>query len=205
MTRYMYDSTTLGDIPSDAQMVAVYGSGDFRMSSDLVSARFPHAVKVYIDVNGTAPACTVRDWEPGDEEGSLESWVILSKRYNARPTIYCDRADIARVRQETGSQVLGKDYWLWVATLDGSWSLSYPDAPAGSVVAVQYQGMAQTGIHADRSIVFDPYWPVFKPAAVPVPVAVKPVPPVKAAAVTVVRVTATLSDGTSQTWYNEVV
>jgi hypothetical protein len=34
---------------------------------------------VYIDVNGTAPACTVRDWEIGDEAGSLESWVILSK------------------------------------------------------------------------------------------------------------------------------
>jgi len=203
--RYMYDSTTLDDIPVNSEMVAVYGSGNYKVSSDLVSARFPHAVKVYIDVNGTAPACAVRDWEPGDEEGTLESWVILSKRYNARPTIYCDRADIARVRQETGSQVLGKDYWLWIATLDGSCSMSYPDAPEGTVVAVQFQGMSQTGIHADCSIVFDPYWPAFKPAAPVIPT--KPVTslPVKPAGSRVVRVTAVLSDGTSQTWYNEAV
>ena len=34
--------------------------------------------------------------------------------------VYCNRATIPQVRVDTGTQVLGVDYFLWVATLDGT-------------------------------------------------------------------------------------
>jgi len=175
VTRYMWDSIVLADIPQDAEMVAVYGNGVYAVPSARVDQRFTHvpeSARVYIDVNGTLPKCCVRDWEPGDKGGNLEQWVAACKVYNSRPTIYCDRSTIAQVRVETGTQVLGKDYWLWIATLDGTYAAAYPDAPTG-VVAVQAWGVSQTGIHADKSVVFDDYWPLFGPVTPSPPVQVK--------------------------------
>lgn len=158
MVRYMYDSTVLNDIPSDAQMAAAYGVGTFAVNRTLFKERFPGNSGLLIDPVGIAPsACQIRDWETGDKSGNLEDWVIQCKADNAKPTVYCNRSTIAEVRNLTGSQVLGKDYWLWIATLDGTFATSYPDAPTG-VVAVQAWGQLQLGIHADKSVVFDDSW-----------------------------------------------
>lgn len=189
VTRYMYDSVTPGDIPGDASLVAVYGTGDYIAKKPDVLKDFPHATLVWIDATGADPkGCTVRDWEPGDEEGSLEEWVGVCKQYHPRPTIYCDRASLPSVRVLTGKYVLGKDYWLWVATLDGT------VYQGESVVACQSEGVAQTGGNYDRSVVFDPYWPAAPPVVTAPP---EPVAP----HVVDVRLVVTYSDGSVLTKY----
>jgi hypothetical protein len=167
VVRYLFDSTSLRDIPADAQMAAGYYNGAFAFDLAAFSITFPHVPRLLIDVNGQAARqAHVRDWENGDKAGSLEQWVIDNKQWNPHPTVYCNRSTIQEVRQLTGSQVLARDYWLWIATLDGTYAQSYPFAPVG-VVAVQAWGQAQLGIHADRSVVFDDSW---FPSAPPSPV-----------------------------------
>jgi hypothetical protein len=157
MTRYMYDSVTLTEIPADAQMAATYINGAYAVNDAAYAARFPGVPRLYIDVIGNAFQAQIRDWESGDESmNNLEDWIGNNK--NRRPTIYCNRSTISQVRDLTGSKVLGTDYWLWVATLDGTYADTYPDAPPGSVVAVQAWPAPQDGLNCDRSIVFDDTW-----------------------------------------------
>lgn len=187
MNRYMYDSINPNDIPQPGtQMVAVYRNGNYAADLAAVRARFPDPVVLLtIDVNGSDPTAQIRDWESGDYGGNLEQWVIASKASgNKWPTIYCSRDSIAQVRVDTGSQVLNKDYWLWVATLDNTYATEYPDAPTG-VVAVQYQGAEQLGFNADRSIVFyDSWYPGYVAPTAPQPKMLREV-----------QVVATYSDG----------
>ena len=154
MTRIMGDSSTFGDVPSSVAIVAAYINGQYGVvTSEQFEAAYPSSRygHVLIDVNGTRPDADVRDWEAGDEAGSLEQWVIDHNKHSGKKNavIYCDRSTVPEVRHLTGSQVLGTDYFLWVATLDGTVYRST------GVIACQDKGPALTHGHWDSSIVFD--------------------------------------------------
>jgi hypothetical protein len=132
----MYDSIRASGIPKGALLVAGYVDGaynDFAAIHDT----FPKAQEISIDVNGSSPAASVRDWETGDKGGNLEDWVIDHNAHTKTKdaVIYCNRSTISEVRQLTGSQVLNKDYFLWIATGDGT---LYGPGTLPGVVACQY-------------------------------------------------------------------
>lgn len=176
MTRIMGDSTTLGDVPLTVQVAAFYGTGLYAVHPQQVEARFPHARYGHcsIDVNGSMPSASARDWETGDKAGSLEQWVIAHNKATGRKdaVVYCNKSTIPEVRRLTGSQVLGVDYFLWVATLDGT---VFGPAQYPHVVANQVKGAQLTGGHWDESLVFDgALWLPVTPPAPPKPPAPKP-------------------------------
>lgn len=156
MTWIMGDSTTLADIPTSVAIAAFYGTGQYAVRSPEVDARFPHHKYGWnaIDTTGQNPACDTRDWETGDKSGSLEQWVIDHNHARGPGTavVYCNRSTIAEVRVLTKSQVLGRDYFLWVATLDGT---LFGPAQYPHVIACQTKGQGLTGGHWDMSVVFD--------------------------------------------------
>jgi len=150
------DSVTLTDIPLTCSIAATYGDGDFRENYQQFENRFPSPRygRALIDLDGTTPQfCTVRDWENTTEKGSLRNWVAdHNKAYGRKSAVvYCDKSTIPDVRVQTGDQILGVDYWLWIATLDNS--IFGPDQYE-HVIWCQNQGTAQTGGHFDRSVVF---------------------------------------------------
>src|SRR5215472_2486636 len=166
----MRDSTTPTDIPLPGlQLVAGYVNGRFAWGP-MDWGRFPAEVaRVHIDVDGTAyKTAGVLDVETGDATPPEAAvWVTARKRLGARATgytIYCNRSTINPVHaaMTAAGLAIGRDYTLWVATLDGTEILP----TMTGVVAVQARGEAQTGGHYDESIVYDDLW---HPAPVPVP------------------------------------
>jgi hypothetical protein len=165
MTRIMRDSTTAADIPlAGTQLAAGYVNGRF-VWSPADWARFPGIPHVRIDVTGADPAgADVLDTETGDASPATANTWLRAKiaRGDHMPVIYCNRSTQPLVEQATGNLIHGRDYWFWIATLDGTQRL--PDMTG--VVAVQYAGQAQTGAHYDQSIVYDDAW---MPSAPPPP------------------------------------
>jgi len=150
----MGDSTTMEDIPMSVQIVGVYVNGYYGVVTPAqLEKRFPHTHygHVFVDVNGSRPDAEARDWETLDKSGDLEQWVIQHNAHTGKKdaVIYCNSSTISEVRQLTKSQRLGVDYWLWVATLDGS------EHTGPGIMACQRDGERQTGGHWDRSIVYD--------------------------------------------------
>ena len=177
MTRIMGDSTNMLAIPLSVNIAAVYDDGYLGVESPAqLEARFPHARygQVFIDVNGSTPKAQARDWETGDKAGSLQQWVIDHNQASGRKdaVIYCNRDTIPEVRQLTGTQVLGTDYWLWVATLDGT---LFGPAQYPHVMACQINGAQLTGGDWDLSLVFDDsFWQPVTPPKPPVPLVTQP-------------------------------
>jgi hypothetical protein len=154
MTRTMGDSTDVNVIPKSVDIVATYVDGHMGVVNEqLMKELFPsdRYFHVLIDVNGSRPDAQVRDWENGDKAGSLEQWVIDHNTHSGKKdaVVYCNESTIAEVRRLTGSQILGKDYFLWVATLDGSIFRGF------GVIACQNRGANQNGANFDTSMVFD--------------------------------------------------
>ena len=162
----MGDSITpLTAIPAGVAVTAFYLTGGYAVTEAEIEERFPHRRYGWcgIDARGTMPAAQARDWETGDKAGSLEQWVTDHNAKSGRrdAVVYCNRATIPEVRQLTGSQILGQDYFLWVATLDGT--LVAPGAEhidAGpytypGVIACQLRGAQMTGGDWDQSLLFD--------------------------------------------------
>jgi hypothetical protein len=172
MTRIMGDSTNLAAIPLDVTIAAVYDDGHLGVETEAqLGVRFPHDRygHVFIDVNGSRPGAQVRDWETGDKGGSLEQWVIDHNRDSGRKdaVVYCNVSTIPEVRQLTGTQVLGTDYWLWVATLDGT---LFGPAQYEHVIANQIKGAQLTGGDWDLSVVYDAsFWLPVTPPRPPAP------------------------------------
>ena len=169
MTRTMGDSTSLAAIPLTVNIAAVYDDGHLGVETEAqLAARFPHDRygHVFIDVTGAMPQGDVRDWENGDKGGSLQQWVIdhNSRAGKKNAVVYANVSTIPEVRQLTGTQVLGTDYWLWVATLDGT---LFGPAQYPHVIANQVKGARLTGGDWDLSIVYDAsFWlPVTPPPA----------------------------------------
>lgn len=153
-----YDTThnSVANIPWDAAVVMGYDTGTpgVRWTS-LDWKRFPKARKVHIDQGFTGSpvlSATVRDVEPG--AWSARTAVQDSRGWNpARPTIYCDQADLPAVL------AAGWKGDLWLAILTSRPPVMPPVIPGCTVVAVQYR----FGILYDTSAVFDDYWPERKP------------------------------------------
>ena len=169
-TRTMGDSAQYLNIPASVQVAAFYGNGAYAATIAQAEARFPHAKygRCWIDVLGTLPSAQARDWETGDKGGSLEQWVIDHNKASGKKdaVVYCNVTTIPEVRQLTGTQVLGTDYFLWVATLDGT---LFGPAQYPHVIANQIKGAQLTKGDWDESLVFDAsFWlPVTPPAPKP--------------------------------------
>lgn len=158
MTRIMRDSVNVASIPlAGTQIAAGYDDGNWKTITALL-ARFPHLPIVHIDVNGSTPSAHVRDWETGDKAGNLRDWVVEHNKLSGRKdaVVYCNRATIPEVRNLTGDQILNKDYFLWIATLDGT---LYTPSMLPGVIACQDKGAAQVHANYDESVVWADWWP----------------------------------------------
>lgn len=152
--RTMGDSVDITKVPKTVDIVATYADGHLGIVIEqLLEELFPSNkyFHVLIDVNGTRPDVNVRDWETGDKGGDLRQWVIDHNNHTGKKdaVVYCNQSTIAEVRRLTGDQILGKDYFLWVATLDGS------IFRGPGVIACQDRGARQNGANFDTSEVFD--------------------------------------------------
>jgi hypothetical protein len=76
----IYDSVTPAAIPSNHE-IATYATGNFAVSASKVAGRGP---VLWIDTNGTDPAASVLDVEPGDATPSgAASWAL--QKLNDQP------------------------------------------------------------------------------------------------------------------------
>jgi hypothetical protein len=112
---------------------------------------------------GPVPSADVRDVETG--AWTAATAVDLTDWTTARPTIYCSLSVLPQLA------AAGWQGDVWVA----DWILIPPPAPppmpAGmTCVAVQYSDQGGGGTY-DLSVVFDPYWPLEAPVAVPAVIA----------------------------------
>lgn len=156
MTRTMYDSTTIADIPEHATMIGAYIDGRYA-NHDAAQRRFPHATIVTITVTGE-PRAHVVDCEPGDltpQHAAL--WAQREHLAGRHPTIYCMASQWGAVKRAVAAlDLTGSDVSYWIADYDGD-----PTIPAGAV-AKQYANQDITGHHFDRSSVAG-YWPGVDP------------------------------------------
>jgi hypothetical protein len=165
--RVMYDSVDSATIPANATIIGCYSTGKYANVAAM-RTRFPNARLVQIDTTGLNPEADVRDWETGDKSGNLRQWVIDHNTHSGKKdaVIYCNRDTLPEVRRLTGDQMLGVDYWLWQANLDGTFTAVYPTA------TVAVQGINANGY--DISYVFLPWWKAILPPPPPPP----PPPPI---------------------------
>jgi hypothetical protein len=174
MTRIMRDSDAPSAIPRSTQIVAGYltGPGTWPAAG---FARFGNKPSARIDCRGTVPGkADVLDVEPGcSAVGKAVGWV--RKRRAAYPgayppILYCNQSTLLSllpVMRAAGLH-LGKDFRLWIATLDGTKRIG----DMTGVMAVQYKrapnlqsngklerpSPSVTAGHYDESIVFDNTW-----------------------------------------------
>jgi hypothetical protein len=159
--RTLWDSVNLRGItgarPGD--MIAYYLNGRYAVRSiAYVEDLFPPELYrlVPIDTDGTRPEyARVLDVELGDARpAQTEEWLQAFAGSNpayeggGRGEIYCDRATIPAVRVGTGRFALADDYYLWVATGDGTLATGPGVNACQNVWARTY----------DRSAVYDPRW-----------------------------------------------
>lgn len=166
-SRIMGDSTNYLAIPTSVQIAATYANGRYAVAEAEVEKRFPRARYGWcrIDVLGNDPAAHMRDWETGDKGGSLQQWCIDHNHATGKKdaVVYCDRSTVPEVRQLTGTQILGQDYFLCLSTLDGT------VVTGPGIIGCQVKGAGLTGGDWDQSLVFDgSLWlPVTPPAPKP--------------------------------------
>lgn len=166
--RLMYDAASVGNIPSDAEMVGYYVDGRYRASgSDL--ARFTRAVKVGIAVFPTTNAGIVFDGPPDNATWpGVVDWVVMRRRAGVDPSVYTDADQWATGVAEFRNRGVAQPHW-WIAKWNGVREL-IPGA-----VAHQFQGN-QTGGY-DLSVVAD-YWPGVDSSPAPTPAPKPPAPAV---------------------------
>lgn len=157
--RIMYDAVNIDNIPvTGSQLIAYYLNGNYAVKSVAdVETRFPGQSLIPIDVLGTrTDYARVFDVEAGDIQAAQLEDII--SHYNqdspyyktgGRPVVYCDRSTIPSVRAGTGKYILGRDYYLWVSTLDGT------QYTGEGVIACQ---TATIGGKYDMSVVYSSQW-----------------------------------------------
>jgi peptidoglycan hydrolase-like protein with peptidoglycan-binding domain len=149
--RRMFDSTTAGDVPAKARMVAGYVDGSFQTVEEL-RRRFPRAQVVSITVLGT-PGAHVCDTEPGNISISgAVRWAADELHAGRRPTVYCTASQWPQVKAAVEARGLAGKVSYWIANYDGRAAI-----PRGAV-AKQYADPKLTGKHFDVSVVAR-HWP----------------------------------------------
>lgn len=166
--RKMYDSIDLKQVPKDGDMVAYYLNGKYAVPTITYVEKLFDPMRyslVPIDVIGNrADYARVADVETGDIRPEFtEQWISdfnasnPSYEHGGRPEIYCNRNTIAAVRVGTGRYLLGRDYYLWVATGDGTIyrgeNLTGPYAKNGVNACQAYWHKGY-----DESVVFSDQW-----------------------------------------------
>lgn len=146
--RLMYDSVDAFRIPTDAQMVAGYGNGEFKWQPEDWE-RFPQARKVRIDVTGADPqTCGVLDIERGAATiTDAPDWIRARTDAGHRAVIYCSRSLVTAVTNGIG---IRGQWALWVA----DWTGHPHELSVG--IAVQYLNDKAAGY--DLSAVYDSTW-----------------------------------------------
>lgn len=175
MTRVMYDSVTVNEIPSDATAVAGYVDGNFRTWSQL--SRFK-ANKLSIAVSHTTDAAAL-DCEPGDVPPSeVAAWVKRQLAHGQyRPVVYASRDTFPEILPLlTANGIKRTQYRIWSAHYShlhicGSLSCG----ASFEADATQWTDRA-LGRNLDESVLRDDFFP---PAPVKKPKIKKPAKPVR--------------------------
>lgn len=133
MTQLFYDSTRPEEIPAGSH-ACLYFDGDYQATAE--QAKRFEAVR-WITVLGDYKNCGAADFEAGNEvfskAGALRGFVAGRQSMGSRARVYCDLANLAKVRAE----LEGLPYLVWLATLDGNkLSADYTEGLWG----VQYAG-----------------------------------------------------------------
>lgn len=166
MTRIMYDSVTVENIPATAQMVAGYVDGHYA-NIHLLRAHFPHAVVVGIATSSHTDDGQVLDVEKGDATpNGAVAWVQMRRRAGAIPTVYTSLSEWGSVKEAFSKSGISQPFY-WIANWDGVVSI-----PSGAI-AKQFENTPRYDIS-----VVTTYWPGVdpKPVTTPTPKP-KPVPP----------------------------
>src|ERR1035437_2736494 len=152
MTRTMYDSVTMGAIPTSAKMVAFYVDGLYA-NGTACKARFPNAIRVGIAVFPSTDDGVVLDCETGDATPSqCPGWVVKRRGHGVDPTVYCSESVWPQVQAAFAANKVAQPHY-WIAAYPGIGQKLY----AGSI-AHQYADPPGSGGNFDLSIVAD-FWP----------------------------------------------
>lgn len=166
MTRIMYDSVTISDLPRTARMVLGYADGHYQESVAAIKRQCPKATVPLITVKGL-PDANICDCENGDlTPAEAARWAQGRVRSKAIPTIYANASTMPAVKAELLKLHLrpGVDVLLFVAEYDGKGVI-----PPG-YIAKQFLGSpGNSPGHYDESVCAD-YWPGVDPK----PKALKP-------------------------------
>jgi hypothetical protein len=151
----MYDSVRPGEIPADAEMVALYVDGKYAATAADWN-RFTRAVKVRISAVGSNVNAHVFDVENGCiwPPAAVVPLVVAARKLGIDPTVYVNQNnDWEPTRRAFDAAGVAHPHW-WVANYDNRKTV-----PAGAV-AKQYAdpGMPGVGGHYDLSVVAD-FWP----------------------------------------------
>jgi hypothetical protein len=155
--RIMYDSTSPGDIPAGAVMVAGYVAPSSFAWSAAGWARFARSIQVKITPSASrfGPGIHVLDIETGDATpAQAPGWVTASRGAGQEGTCYMNMATWpAVIRAINAARIAHPPYW--VAKYDGVASLisTQVDGVTYTAIAKQYAGQALTGAHFDKSVV----------------------------------------------------
>lgn len=157
-TTLMYDSTSPGDIPTDAPMVAGYIDGRYAWKPEDWN-RFPSAVKVRIAVFHQTDDGDVLDIERGcSETWCAPVWAEMRRKSGlVTPTFYCrptkpwpdayNQAAVINALKDGGVDPSGVAWWF--ADYTGKQHM-----PPGAI-ACQFANDTYTGKRYDLSIVSD--------------------------------------------------
>ncbi|HEY6278035.1 MAG TPA: hypothetical protein VIX86_17075 [Streptosporangiaceae bacterium] len=166
MPRVMFDSTTPGAIPPNAEIVAGYVDGSYAWPASAWS-RFPNAQHVMICVTGDHTKGDCLDVENGDATPDhAPGWIRARHAAGVKNvTIYCNRDTIPAIE----AACAGLSYYKWIATLDGTLFVAgFP--PLAGPAAVQFAGANLAGVNVDISLVWEDNWHA-APARVAAPAA----------------------------------
>lgn len=158
MTRKMYDSVTVADLPTGGDLYLGYANGRYK-NYEQVKARFPLVPIVSVATQATCDA-QVLDVENHDATpAQAPAWCTRQRNRGQIPTVYCIISALPEVKAEFKKQRVSEPNWF-IAHYDNK-----PVLPPG-MVAKQYGGNLVG--HYDLSVVAD-YWPGVDPLPVPHP------------------------------------
>lgn len=167
--RTMWDSTTAGDIPAAATMVAGYVDAHYAWSAaDWAHWRDAGARLVRIAAWPSTNAGDVLDVETGNATPlEAPAWVTMRRAAGADPTVYCNTSTWPQLLAAFDRLGTARPHW-WLAEYAASQARIAQLLALPGVVAVQYADEALTGGHYDLSAVAD-HWPGVDPEPEPSP------------------------------------